>query len=242
MLYNADCFDVFPLIENNSIDLVALDLPYGQTQCKWDKKIDLEKLWIELKRIAKDNTQYIFFTTTKFGVDLINSNPKWFRYDLVWEKNNSTAGFLNCKKMPLRNFEMIYVFSDPTKKNKIYNPQMTKGEPYINTGGIVNRNVVYSNYTQMPIINLTGDRYPKSILKFNVMKKNKIHPTEKPVDLLEWIIKTYSNENDLILDCCMGSGSTIIACKKTNRKYIGIEMNTEIFDKAMKNIKSFIST
>jgi site-specific DNA-methyltransferase (adenine-specific) len=143
--------------------------------------------------------------------------------------------------MPLRNIEMIYVFSNPTKKNKIYNPQMTKGEPYIHKAKQYDNKGVYG-YKQLNInSNESGDRYPKSILKFNNNNhKNRIHPTQKPVDLLEWIIKTYSNENDLILDCCMGSGSTIIACKKTNRKYIGIEMNTEIFDKAMKNIKSFI--
>ena len=241
MLYNADCFDVFSLIENNSVDLFILDLPYGQTACKWDVKIDLEKLWIELKRIAKDNSQYIFFTTTKFGVDLINSNPKWFRYDLVWEKSTS-AGFLSAKKMPLRNIEMIYVFSNPSKQGKTYNPQMTKGEPYIHNSKKYDNKGVYGSIPKLSNTNETGDRYPKSIIKFNNSNhKKRIHPTEKPVDLLEWIIKTYSNENDLILDCCMGSGSTIIACKKTNRKYIGIEMDTEIFEKAFERIKTFIS-
>jgi len=232
MIYNSDCFDVFPLIENNTIDLVILDLPYGQTACKWDTKIDLEKLWTELKQVAKDNTQYIFFTTTKFGIDLINSNPKWFRYDLVWEKNTN-AGFLNSKKMPLRNFEMIYVFSNPTKKGKIYNPQMTKGEPYTCKNM---SSKIYNTYVNTITIS-NGNRYPKSILTFNDYKK-RIHPTEKPVELLEWIIKTYSNENDLILDCCMGSGSTIIACKNTSRNYIGIEMDTEIFEKAKDRIQS----
>jgi site-specific DNA-methyltransferase (adenine-specific) len=239
MIYNADCFDVFPLIENNIIDLVVLDLPYGQTDCKWDTKIDLEKLWIELKRISKDNTQYIFFTTTKFGNNLINSNPQWFRYDLVWEKNNSSAGFLNSKKMPLRNYEMLYVFSNPTKKGKIYNPQMTKGEPYIHNNIKIIQNIVYNTTALSTNSNKSGDRYPKSVLKFNVIKKNKIHSTQKPVELLEWIIKTYSNENDLILDCCMGSGSTIIACKNTNRNYIGIEMDKEIFEKAKDRILSY---
>ena len=238
MLYNDDCFNVFPLIENKTIDLVVLDLPYGQTQCKWDTKIDLEKLWTELKRVAKDNTIYVFFTTTKFGVDLINSNPKWFRYDLVWEKNTN-AGFFSAKKMPLRNFEMIYVFSNPTKKGKIYNPQMTKGEPFIRINNCIVNNSVYGNLKYTTNSNESGDRYPKGILKFNNNNyKIRIHQTQKPVELLEWIIKTYSNENDLILDCCMGSGSTIVACINTNRNYIGIEMDTEIFEKAKERIES----
>jgi len=166
MLYNDDCFNVFSLIENKTIDLIILDLPYGQTACKWDNKIDLEKLWIELKRISKDNTQYIFFTTTKFGVDLINSNPKWFRYDLIWEKFKA-VGFLSAKKMPLRNFEMIYVFSNPTKKGKIYNPQMTEGKPYNKTSIGNERSCVYGNLKrELPFINSTGKRYPQSILKF----------------------------------------------------------------------------
>jgi site-specific DNA-methyltransferase (adenine-specific) len=237
MLYNDDCFNVLPLIENKTIDLVVLDLPYGQTNCKWDTKIDLEKLWTELKRVAKDNTIFVFFTTTKFGVDLINSNHKWFRYDLIWEKN-TTCGFLNAKKMPLRNFEMIYVFSNPTKKGKIYNPQMTKGDPYIRINNNIVNNV-YGKKISSNKLNETGDRYPKSILRFNNNNNTtRIHPTEKPVELLEWIIKTYSNENNLILDCCMGSGSTIVGCINTNRNYIGIEMDTEIFEKAKDRIES----
>jgi site-specific DNA-methyltransferase (adenine-specific) len=235
MLYNDDCFNVFSLIENKTIDLVILDLPYGQTACKWDNKIDLEKLWIELKRISKDNTQYIFFTTTKFGVDLINSNPIWFRYDLVWEKHNS-VGFYMANKMPLRNFEMIYVFSNPKKKGKIYNPQMTKGEPY-HRGIRKNVNNIYGDCILTSGNNLSGDRFPTSILKY-YNKDKKIHPTQKPIELLEWIIKTYSNESNLVLDCCMGSGSTIIACINTNRNYIGIEKDKEIFEKAKERIES----
>ena len=111
-IYNNDCFDVFPLIENKSVDLVLVDLPYGQTDCHWDIKINLADMWKELKRISKDKCQFVFFTTTKYGVELINSNPKWFRYDLVWEKSTN-CGFLNTKYMPLRNHEMIYIFSYP---------------------------------------------------------------------------------------------------------------------------------
>ena len=241
-IFNDDCFSVFPLIAEKSVDLVVVDLPYGQTCCEWDKKIDLEQMWKQLERIGKDNCQYVFFTTTKFGIELIISKPKWFRYDLVWEKNNS-VGFLSAKKMPLRKHEMIYVFSNPSKKGKVYNPQKTKGEPYINKRTNKLATETYGNYKNTPTENLTGDRYPTSILHFNHNHyKNRIHPTQKPIELCEWLVKTYSNENDLVLDFCMGSGSTIKACINTNRNYIGVEMDKEIFDKAEKSIIEHLGT
>jgi site-specific DNA-methyltransferase (adenine-specific) len=128
-LHNANCLDVLPLIEANSVDCVIVDLPYGQTGCGWDIKIDLLDMWAKLKTACKAGCNYVFFCTTKFGIDLINSNPSWFRYDLVWEKNKN-VGFLNAKKMPLRTHEMIYVFGDPKSKHKLYIPQKTAGEPY----------------------------------------------------------------------------------------------------------------
>ena len=132
IIYNDDCFNKFASIPDKSVQLVLVDLPYGQTACKWDSLIDLDKMWIELKRILKPNGLAVFFTTTKFGYKLINSNPKWFRYDIVWEKTTS-AGFLSANKMPLRSHEMMYLFHSPTKPkalNWIYNPQKTKGVPY----------------------------------------------------------------------------------------------------------------
>ena len=463
-IYNDDCFNIFPKIKRKSIDLILVDLPYGQTNCKWDIPIDLDKMWIELKKICKKNCMYCFFTTTKYGVNLINSNPKWFRYDLVWEKSNA-VGYLSANKMPLRKHEMIYVFNDdsnrcglilnielrtyfqnvkkfigktkneinkelgnqstdhcfrdssqfelPTEKtynqlikkydiNKIdnfleykklkslwekprdgtYNPQKTKGKPYKTNGNKLKNKSVYGQTEVPPVENKTGDRHPtsvishemiyvfndennddteneynielrtyfKNVLKFigktrneinkelgnqraehcfgfsnsqfgiptektynQLIKKydiNKIdnfleykkvkslwekpkiltynpqktkgkpyktkehkykdkdvygetgrplvenktgdrhpttilkyksetktiHRTQKPIKLTEWLIKTYSNKNDLVMDFCMGSGTTIVACKNLERDYIGIEKDKEIYDLAIKRI------
>ena len=223
---NADCFDEFKNIKDKTIDLVCVDLPYGQTACKWDSVIDLSKMWDELKRICKEETVYVFFCTTKFGNTLINSNKKWFRYDLVWLKSNS-VGFMSAKKMPLRQHEMIYIFY---KKWNIYNPQKTKGKPYKTVASKYNNNIkdYYGQSGRYKTESNNGDRYPLSFIKFNNPKK-KLHRTQKPTDLLEWLIKTYSNENDIVLDFTMGSGSTIEACMNTNRKYIGIEKDKDIY-------------
>ena len=221
---NADCFNEFKNIQNKTVDLVCVDLPYGQTACKWDSVIDLSKMWDDLKRICKGNCVYVFFCTTKFGNTLINSNPKWFRYDLVWQKSNS-VGHLSANKMPLREHEMVYIFY---KKWNVYNPQKTKGKPYIVKGSKLKNKDVYGQ-TEVPTHgNITGDRYPTSIIKFNNPIK-KLHRTQKPTDMLEWLIKTYSNDNDIVLDFTMGSGSTIEACMNTNRRYIGIEKDKDIY-------------
>ncbi len=225
---NSDCFDEFKNIQDNKIDLVCVDLPYGQTACKWDSVIDLSKMWDELKRICKDECVYVFFCTTKFGHSLISSNKKWFRYDLVWMKSRS-VGFLSASKMQLRNHEMIYIFY---KKWNVYNPQKTKGKPYKTKGkGKVG---VYDT-KRIDGENKTGDRHPLSIIKFNTPHKS-LHKTQKPTDILEWLIKTYSNENDIVLDFTMGSGSTIEACINTKRRYIGIEKDTDIYNIANKRI------
>ena len=223
---NADCFDEFVNIGDGVVDLVCVDLPYGQTSCHWDSVIDLSKMWKELKRICKDNSVYVFFCTTKFGYTIINSNPKWFRYDLVWEKSKS-VGFLSAKKLPLRKHEMIYVFY---KKSPTYNPQKTLGAPYKMKKKEKGDVGVYRNCKtyQRTAINNEGNRYPISIIKFDNPKKS-FHKTQKPTDILEWLIKTYSNENDIVLDFTMGSGSTIEACMNTNRRYIGIEKDKDIY-------------
>ena len=320
IILNDDCFNVFSKIPNKSVQLVCVDLPYGQTHCEWDCLIDLDKMWVELKRIGKDNCQFVFFCTVKFGNTLINSNPKWFRYDIIWEKSK-TLGALDCNIRPLRKHEMIYIFSNigeddinicrnlemrayaekvftyinktlkqitdimgnrkaehfyysnkstqfglPTKAtyNKlielfnidkmegflpfdklkpfetikmIYNPQKTEGKPYkCNNSGY--KGEVYGNVKSTPIDN-KGDRFPISILKFDY-DKEKLHPTQKPVALCEWIIKTYSNEGDLVLDFTMGSGSTVVACINTKRKYIGIEKDKTIFEIAKKRIGELV--
>ena len=237
---NEDMFSVMPRIADKSVHLIFADLPYNQTACAFDKDIiDLEKMWKEFKRILKPNGQVLFTTTTKFGNKLINSNPKWFRSDLVWEKSKST-GHLSCNTSLLRKHELIYIFHHPTKPKDVkwtYNPQMIKGMPYFKNNK-KQKNNVYDTFT-LPSENISGDRYPDSILKLLTLGNNtasRIHPTQKPVELLEWLIKTYSNEGDLVFDPCAGSGSTLVACRNTGRKYIGVELNKEYFDKAKERL------
>lgn len=376
-LYNKDCFEILPKIKKLSVDLVIVDLPFGQTACEWDCLIDLDKMWVELKRCCKRDCVYVFFCTTKFGYKLIQSNEKWFRYDLVWEKSRK-VGFLSANKMPLRKHEMVYVFKDkqgtynpqktegnpykrqrkdevriygtveringenkggdrhptsiiqlpeapedqeerthemiyifsdtnnddldnsrnlglrayakqvkeyinknikeidkavgnqgihhfysftstqfglPTEKtynklievynidemdgfrtledlkkewgNPTYNPQKTKGKPYKQIQGKQTETYGIENKDRV-ITKNKGDRHPTTILKFNNPQKS-LHRTQKPVDLCEYLIKTYSNAGDLVLDFTMGSGTTGEACKNTGRRFIGIEKDEEIF-------------
>ena len=306
-LYNDNCFNVFPKIENKSIDLFVLDLPYANkdfgkcTACKWDNTIDLDKMWVEIKRIMKPGAVILFYCNTKFGFSLIKSNTKWFRYDLIWKKSRK-VGFLSANKMPLRQHENIYVFKE---KGGTYNPQKTKGKPYIdkrdgqrqqdtvygklkhtleinkgdrhptsiiehenvyifkdkggtynpqktegkpynktNTGNNNNDNCAYGEIDRSShnkgkehrSIN-KGDRHPTSIypdtIETTILEHNNpvksLHRTQKPTSLCEWLIKTYSNEGDLVMDFTMGSGTTGEACINTKRNFIGVEMDKEIF-------------
>jgi len=223
-LHNDDCLKILPTLDESCIDMVLVDLPYGQTGCNWDCVIDLEKMWKQLNRICKDTTAIVFFCTTKFGNTLINSNPKQFRYDLVWEKSNS-VGFLNANKMPLRLHEMMYIFY---KKLPIYNPQKTAGKPYDQSDQHPTN--IVKTYKGGGVIKHQSDgstRHPTSIIQFP-NKKGK-HPTAKPVELCEWLINSYSKKGDTVLDFTMGSGTTGVACKNLNRKFIGIEMDEEYF-------------
>jgi len=235
-IHNDDCFNVIDTLETNSVDMVLVDLPYGQTDCKWDICIDLDIMWEKLSRIGKDHCNYIFFVTTKFGNHIINSKPKWFRYDLVWQKT-AAVGFLSAKKMPLRSHEMIYIFrKSPTPKGTpwIYNPQKTEGKPY-HTSGIINHLELYGKPRLERLPNISGDRHPSSVFKIK-HDKAKFHPTQKPLELCEWLIKTYSNEDDVVLDFCMGSGSSIVAARQTKRNYIGVEKDPVIFQTAKERI------
>lgn len=232
-LINGEMLVELTKLETMSIDLVFADLPYGQTDCEWDNKIDLDKLWIQLKRVSKPNTAFIFFCTTKFGYELIKSNEKWFRYDLIWDKTNA-CGFLNAKKMPMRRHEMVYVFYNKLPfyniaDNHIHIPNITNEKLRVEGG-------VYGN---SGIVNkCAGVQYepklPTSILDFKTSKCRKIqkHPTEKPINLFEWFIKYYTNNESKVLDVCFGSGNSAIACKNLNRNYIGIELNKTYFDNA----------
>ena len=230
-LHNDNCFNILPSIQDGSVDLVCVDLPYGQTKNKWDSIIDLNKMWDELKRCCKDNCIYVFFTTTKFGYKLIQSNEKWFRYDIVMNKCIS-GGFLNANRQPLRKHEMIYVFY---KKTGTYNPQKTDGKPYSRTASHKVTN--YGSFDTNGINNTDGKRFPVSIIKAIQDDRGK-HPTQKPTNILEWIVKTYSKEGETVLDFTMGSGSCGVACKNTNRDFIGIELEKKYYDVAVERINN----
>jgi len=242
-LYNDDCMNVLDTIDKK-IDLAIFDLPYGQTACEWDNKIDLSLMWEKLKKISKPNTCFIFFTTTKFGYELIKSNEKWFRYDLVWNKA-STAGFLSSGKMPLRAHEMIYIFYKklPTYNVKEYHKKVIEHtkEPITENNKPITENV-YGVKTR-PRGYTYNNPLPKSILDFNMNRnmKTRNHPTEKPVELLKWLIRYYSNEGDVVLDITMGSGSTGVAAKELNRYFIGIELDKKYYDVACNRIDAIMS-
>lgn len=224
-------------LPSKSIDMVLCDLPYGVTKNKWDSVLPFDELWEQYNRIVKPNGAIVLFSAGLFTVDLINSNRKNFRYTLVWDKV-LTSGFLNANRMPLRSHEDICVFY---KKLPTYNPQFTEGEPLHSRGKLLNeqRNNNYGYFDVSKATIRTGEtkKYPKSIIRFSrPPSSTMLHPTQKPVELLEYLIKTYSNENDTILDNCMGSGSTGVACKNTNRHFIGIELDEKYFNIAKERL------
>ena len=232
-LYNDECLKKMKDIETNSIDLLFCDLPYGQTECKWDCLIDLDEFWKQANRICKDTTPMFFTCSTKFGVSLINSNPKNFRYDLVWVKS-APCGFLNAKKMPMKKHEMIYVFY---KKLPLYDISSHSHKFLKETESKRKGKGVYDG-SKKEICNRYDPPLPNSILE--VASEKGKHPTQKPVGLIEFCLKYYSKEGDKVLDPTMGSGSTGIACKNMNRQFIGIEMDKEIYDKAVERLSSVV--
>lgn len=237
-LYKGDCLEIMPSIPDKSIDMILCDLPYGTTQNKADKRLPFAPLWKQYKRIIKDNGCIVLFAQGEFYIDLVQSNRKWFRYDLVWDKV-LTTGFLNAKRMPLRRHEQIVVFY---KKLPTYNPQFTQGKPLHGKGtAYKGKELKNNNYGKFNALEDTRkgttEKYPTSILQFakshpSVAK----HITEKPIALLECLIKTYTNESETVLDNCMGSGSTGIACVNTNRNFIGIELDDKNFENARERI------
>ncbi len=226
-----DCLEGMKYIDDKSIDMILCDLPYGTTACKWDTIIPLDVLWREYERIIKDNGAIVLTASQPFTTMLINSNIKLFKYCWVWEKEQG-VNFLMAKKQPLKVHEDICVFY---KKQCTYNPQMTMGKPYISGKG--DSGEVTGKVKKIQTKN-TGTRYPKSIIRFN--RERGLHPTQKPVALFEYLIKTYTNEGDLVLDNCMGSGTTAIACINTNRNYLGFELDKEYYEIAKNRINKHI--
>lgn len=229
-LRKGDCLELMKDIPDKSIDMILCDLPYGTTRNKWDSVIPLDKLWEQYNRIIKEGGAIVLFSQMPFTAELIHSNLKYFRYEWIWQKDNGT-GFLNAKKMPLKIHENILVFY---KKTPTYNPQMRKGfKPYKCKQGRHSSN--YGVYEQGHITESNGERYPIDIIEFK--KDSGLHPTQKPVLLLEYLIKTYTNENDVVLDNCMGSGSCGVAAINTGRRFIGIELDENYFNIAKERIE-----
>lgn len=224
-------------LTSKSVDLLLTDLPYGVINKKkntWDTIIPFDKFWTFVDKVCKPNAAIISTAKNPFTAQLISSNYKMFKYCWVWEKSRST-GWLDCKKMPLRAHEDIVVFY---KQLPTYNPQMVDGIPY--DKGIYSRDTLcYGKINKtLPVKNESGKRFPRSVLYFRTAEsEGKWHATQKPVALYEYLIKTYSNEGDTILDPCMGSGTTGLACLNTNRKFIGIEKEPDIYSKALERFK-----
>ncbi len=225
-LYQGNCLEVMKEIPDKSIDMILCDLPYGTTQNKWDSVIPLDELWKQYNRIIKPNGAIVLTSHGIFTAQLMLSQPKQFKYKWIWEKSKAT-NFLNSKKQPLRKYEEVCVFY---RKQPTYNPQMREGEPY-NKG--FRKNQLTGSYGDFSpvLVKSDGGRYPVDIVYFKTAESEGevYHPTQKPVDLLEYLIKTYTNDNMIVLDNCMGSGSTGVACINTNRKFIGIELDEGYF-------------
>lgn len=229
-IFNMDCLEGMRLLPDGCIDMVLCDLPYGTTACKWDTCIPFEPLWEQYHRLVKPSGAIVLFGSEPFSTALRHSNLKEFRYDWIWEKEQG-ANFMLCKYQPYKVHEVISVFS---RERHFYNPQMTAGTPYVSgkgTSGDITRNV-----KKKQTVN-TGTRYPRSILRFNTDKaRGGLHPTQKPVALLEYLIKTYTNEGDTVLDNCIGSGSTAVAAINTRRNYIGFETDPQYYGIALKRV------
>jgi site-specific DNA-methyltransferase (adenine-specific) len=242
-IIHGDCLEEMKHISDKSIDMILCDLPYSTTACKWDVIISFDKLWEQYKRIVKPNTAIVLTASQPFTSQLVMSNPEWFKYEWIWEKN-TLSGFLNAYKQPLRNHESVLVFYE---KQPTYNPQF---EDYAQTthdrGATIKKRTkngsqnCYSGHREVDgTVEFERGRFPSTLQRFKTPKKQgfaRLHPTQKPVALFEYLIKTYTNEGDLVLDNCCGSGTTAVAAINTNRNYICIEKEKEYFDIACDRI------
>lgn len=241
-LYQGDCLEVMKQIPDKSIDMILCDLPYGKTPCKWDKPLDIKKLWDEYKRIVKKNGVICLFGIEPFSSTLRLNAIELYKYDWIWKKPSGT-GANHSKNMPLRDYECISVFSKGSighigkiKNRMPYNPQGLRKCDKIQKHGSWGMNGTMERKSQKKSIHVEYENYPKMVLNFP-RDTQKIHPTQKPVPLLEYLIKTYTNEGETVLDNCMGSGSTGVACVNTNRDFIGIELDENYFNVAKQRIE-----
>jgi len=247
-IYNMDCLEGMKLIDDKSIDMILCDLPYGTTKCKWDVVIPFKPLWEQYERVIKDSGAIVLFGKEPFSSQLRVSNLDMYRYDWIWVKDTK-SNFMQANHQPLNNIELISVFGKGyvrSIKDKVmmtYNPQFTEGKEYklpkvsktTDLFGENHKNGVYKHYDRD-----TSKRYPYNIIQFN-MDKPKVHPTQKPVALFEYLIKTYTNEGETVLDNCMGSGTTAIACINTNRNFIGFEISKEYCNIANERIRNALA-
>lgn len=224
-LHNADCFDVFPQIASGTVDLVCADIPYGTTQCRWDSVLDLALMWEHLYRIVKPSAAIVLFSAQPFTSVLINSNLRDWRSEWIWEKGNAT-GFLNAKKQPLRAHENIEVFY---RRQPTYNPQFTHGHERRTSKRKTVNSECYGKALTLTKYDSTS-RYPRDVQFFSSDKQTgNYHPTQKPLALVQYLIETYSNPGDTVLDFTMGSGTAGVACQQTERNFIGIEKDAAIY-------------
>ena len=227
-LMHGDCLELMKDVPDQSVDMILCDLPYGTTACKWDTVIPFEPLWAQYRRVAKRNAAIVLTASQPFTTALIASNMREFRYTWVWEKEQG-VNFMLSKKQPLKVHEDVCVFY---RDLPAYFPQMTAGKPYVSGKG--NSGEVTGCREKVQTIN-DGTRYPRSIQQFG--RQTGIHPTQKPVALMEYLIRTYTHEGETVLDNCMGSGTTGVACVNTGRKFIGMEQDAKYFEIAQKRIR-----
>jgi len=234
-LIEGDCLEVMPTLEPGSVDMILCDLPYGTTQNKWDAVIPFAPLWGNYWRLLKPAGAVVLTAAQPFTSALVMSQPRHFRYDWVWKKPKGT-GHLNAKKMPMRDKEDIAVFY---REQCTYNPQFGSGEAYKNKAGKHKESGLSDNYGDFGTHRegSDGKRYPKQVLEFGVVERGTVHPTQKPVALMEYLIRTYTNEGDVVLDNTMGSGTTGVACARSGRKFIGIERDPKYFDIACDRVE-----
>jgi DNA modification methylase len=241
--YQGDCLVEMDKIEDKSVNLICADLPYGTTANKWDSVIPLKELWIEYERLLADNGCVLLFSSQPFTTDLINSKRQWFKYEIIWDKMHGTD-FQLANIKPMKAHENILLFA---QNKNTYNKQMTKREKAIDTTGWKQdkRNKDHNNFHSIKnIVKVYDEKNPTTVLSYSMANgecnnSKRLHPTQKPEFIMEWLVKTYTNEGDTVLDNCMGSGTTGVACKKTGRHFIGIEKDEKYFEIAVSRVSAY---
>ena len=233
-LIHAECLEAMKHLPTGSVDMVLCDLPYGTTQNKWDAVIPFDELWAEYKRVTKPDAAIVLTASQPFTSALVMSNPSTFKYAWVWDKVNRPTGHLNAKKQPMRQTEDVLVFY---RQQPTYRPQMVQGEPYRATGGGATAN--YGKFNKHTTVCEDGLRYPRNLLSIPADERGthgRVHPTQKPVALMEYLIRTYTEHGQVVLDNTMGSGTTGVACINTGRRFIGIEREANYFEIACERV------